>query len=149
MLQIVGVSWTCEDHRDLSQGGSSAVLPLPPPKSLTSAAEADAPTSRSRSPPGPARVMLGAQHADEGRPTAPLAPATKLFMRGTIFRCNYKRSGAVRFVELLIAACGVLRKLIAMRLQAFIKLIAIVRSTSSFSLKTVRAAWYASSGTPV
>ena len=37
----------------------------------------------------------------------------------------------------------------ANRLEAFIRLIAIVRSTSSFSSKTARAAWNAASGTPV
>lgn len=38
-----------------------------------------------------------------------------------------------------IAAWGVFRKLIAIRLNAFIRLIAMVRSTSSRSSKTVRA----------
>jgi hypothetical protein len=47
-------------------------------------------------------------------PSAPVAPVTKGFMRGTPSRCE--RPGALRFAQFLMAAWGVLRKLMAMRL---------------------------------
>lgn len=98
-------------NREIGCAASFALLGAPSPRS-----SAQRPAAGRRPPPRRSRKACKHRYRGVEAPS-----------------CRRRRYAA-------IAEGGVLRKLIAMRLNAFIRLIATVRSTSSFSSRTARAA---------